>query len=107
MIKAMHQVLMCTCPDQLSAKNVAKTIVTEGLAACVNIIPSISSMYLWQGELVTDDEHLLIIKSTAQKFDAINAAIEKVHPYEVPEVVALDIQQGNQDYLNWITNTVQ
>jgi periplasmic divalent cation tolerance protein len=103
----MHQVLMCTCPDQLSAKSIAKHLVTEKLVACVNIVPSISSVYLWKDELVTDNELLLMIKTTTERFNQVCDAIEQVHPYEVPEVIALDIRQGNKDYLDWIEQAVK
>ncbi|TKB44009.1 divalent-cation tolerance protein CutA [Thalassotalea mangrovi] len=102
----MHQVILCTCPDKSSALSIANALVDERLAACVNIQESITSIYQWQGERQQDQEVLLIIKSRRDRFTALEKRITAMHPYDVAEIIAMDIQQGNEEYLNWIDSTV-
>ncbi|MCE7951385.1 MAG: divalent-cation tolerance protein CutA [Xanthomonadales bacterium PRO7] len=92
----------CTCPDDACATRIAQTLVGERLAACVNRIPGITSTYRWQGEIHSDGEVLLLIKSTRERFDALCARILALHPYELPEVIAVDIASGHAPYLDWI-----
>lgn len=103
----MYQLVLTTCPDEKTAKNIAQHLVTEKLAACVNIVPNITSVYSWQGEIHCDDEVQLLIKTTAVLFTELNKQINQLHPYDVVEVIALDIQQGDKHYLNWITDTLK
>ncbi|TRX53145.1 divalent-cation tolerance protein CutA [Thalassomonas sp. M1454] len=103
----MHQVVITNCPNDEVAQNIAKKLVTKRLAACVNIMPNITSVYEWQGELQQDSEVMLIIKTKSSLFTELKQHIEQLHPYDVAEIIALDIQQGNELYLNWITNTVK
>ncbi|MCQ8180632.1 divalent-cation tolerance protein CutA [Methylomonas sp. SURF-1] len=98
----MYQLIVCTCPDANCAENLATALITEKLAACVNILPGIRSVYEWQGQIETAQEHLLLIKSRQDRYPAIESAVKKLHPYEVPEIIALDIERGSQDYLQWI-----
>lgn len=98
----MYQLILCTCPDQESAQTIAKTLVTKKRAACVNIIPNMTSVYEWEGELVQDSEVQLLIKSQTHLFTQICEDIVYIHPYETPEIIAIDIAQGNPDYMNWI-----
>jgi periplasmic divalent cation tolerance protein len=99
---AMYQLILCTCPDQKSAEIIAKHLVSQQLAACVNIMPGLTSVYQWQGEIETAQEHLLIIKSHQQQFVAIETAIKAIHPYQLPEIIAVAIEQGSAEYLKWI-----
>jgi periplasmic divalent cation tolerance protein len=99
---AMYQLILCTCPDQNSAETIAKQLVSQQLAACVNIMPGLTSVYQWQGEIETAQEHLLMIKSQQQQFAAIETAIKAIHPYQLPEIIAVAIEQGSADYLKWI-----
>ncbi len=96
------QLVLTTCPDEHIAKNIAQHLVTEKLAACVNILPNITSIYHWQGEIQCDNEVQLLIKTDSEKFALLNAQINELHPYDVVEVIALNIQQGDNHYLNWI-----
>lgn len=89
------------------AEQIAEQLVTEQLAACVNLMPGITSVYQWQGKIEKEDEVLLFIKTSAEIFDELSARIEALHPYEVPEVIALDIQQGNSAYLDWIAGSLK
>ncbi len=82
------------------AKKIAKTLLQHRLAACINIIPAITSMYIWEGEIVEDSEVMLIIK--AIDFHKVQRAIQEIHSYEVPEIIAFDIDDGSNQYLGWI-----
>jgi periplasmic divalent cation tolerance protein len=97
------QLVLTTCPDAQIAKTIAQCLVKEKLAACVNILPSITSIYHWQNELQCDNEVQLLIKTDSKKFTQLNARINELHPYDVVEVIALNIQQGDKHYLNWIS----
>ncbi|WP_049623108.1 divalent-cation tolerance protein CutA [Frateuria defendens] len=92
----------CTCPDAASAAAIAETLVAEGLAACVNRLPGIASTYRWQGRVVTDSEELLLIKTTAARFEALKARLLALHPYELPELVAVPVERGHAAYLDWV-----
>ena len=95
-------IVLCTCPDEAAAERIAAAIVEEHLAACVNRIPGIASTYRWQGKVCRDNEQLLLIKSTRERFEALRERILDLHPYELPEVIAVDIALGSAAYLEWI-----
>jgi periplasmic divalent cation tolerance protein len=95
-------VVLCTCPDEASAERIASVLVEERLAACVNRVPGISSTYRWQGKVDRARECLLLIKTTSERFDALRERIVALHPYELPEVIAVDIALGHAPYLAWI-----
>ena len=103
----MYQIVLCTCPSMDIAKQLATHLVTEKLAACVNIMPQVTSIYQWQGEIQQDSEFQLIIKTTVNNFNALSDAISQLHPYDVPEIIAVDIVNGNQPYLNWISESLK
>jgi periplasmic divalent cation tolerance protein len=92
----------CTCPDAASAQHLAQAVVGERLAACVNRIPGIQSTYRWKGEVTTDTEELLLIKTTASRFEALKERILALHPYELPELIAVPVERGHADYLAWV-----
>lgn len=94
-----------TAPSQEVASKIANQLVSKKLAACINIFP-IQSVYEWKGSVETEPELKLLIKSTAKQFDAISAEIKEHHPYEVPEILRLDIVDGDRAYLDWLTSTV-
>jgi len=102
----MHQIIICTCPEEESATKLSRVLVEEQLAACVNILPKIKSVYRWQGKVEQDNEYLLLIKTLESKFQLVKTRIQVLHPYDVPEVIALNIQQGNKEYLDWISNSI-
>jgi len=101
-----YLVIYCTCPDAEVAEQVASALVDEKLAACVNLVPSVVSIYCWQGERQRDSEVLLIIKSRQTAYAALEARIRALHPYDVPEVIALPIVQGATEYLAWIDSQI-
>jgi periplasmic divalent cation tolerance protein len=87
------------------AVKIARTIVEEKLAACVNIVPAIRSVYFWKGEVCDDQESLLMIKTKAELFDRLRARIVELHSYEVPEIIAVRLSDGHQPYLSWVEET--
>ncbi len=91
-----------TCPDAATAADIARVLVAERLAACVNRVPGITSTYRWQGEVHDDAEVLLLIKTTRGRFDALRARLVELHPYDVPELIALEIADGLPAYLAWL-----
>lgn len=97
----------CTCPDADSAKAIASRLVDERLAACVNVIPGLTSYYRWQGKVEADPEQLLLIKTTAQCFKALRETILEAHPAELPEVIAVPISKGHPAYLDWVAYSVR
>lgn len=99
--------ILTNCPDEESAKAIALALVEARLAACVNILPRVQSVYRWQGAVESATEIPLFIKSTVTNYPALEAAIKALHPYAVPEIIALPIMQGLPAYLNWVaTETV-
>jgi len=98
----MHQIIFCTCPDQQTAKQIAESLIRDKSAACVNIIPGITSVYQWQGKIESAQEHLLLIKSRVEKYSTIESKIKQIHPYELPEIIAVPIERGLPEYLQWI-----
>ena len=84
------------------AERIAEALVERQLAACVNVLPAVRSFYRWKGVLQRDEEHLLVIKTRAERFEALREALVALHPYELPEVVALPIVAGHAPYLEWI-----
>ncbi|GGY34797.1 divalent-cation tolerance protein CutA [Rhodanobacter panaciterrae] len=96
----------CSCPDSTCAQTIAETLVNERLAACVNRLAGIRSTYRWQGAVTTDDEELLLIKTTAGCFDALKTRLLALHPYELPELIAVPVAFGHTAYLDWVRQTV-
>lgn len=94
--------ILCTCPDTESASRIARKLVEERLAACVNRVPGLTSVYRWQGEIHEDSEVLLLIKTRRELFESLRARLVAMHPYDVPEVIALDISAGHAPYLEWL-----
>ncbi|HEY7374141.1 MAG TPA: divalent-cation tolerance protein CutA [Polyangia bacterium] len=94
--------LHVTMPDQARATVLARALVGEGLAACVNIVPGVRSIYRWEGKLQEDDEVLCLIKTRRAVFDRARARILALHPYEVPEILAFAVEDGSPAYLEWL-----
>ncbi|KAM9482895.1 protein CutA homolog isoform 2-T2 [Clarias gariepinus] len=101
-----HSAAFVTCPNDTVAKDLARGIVEKKLAACVNIVPKITSVYEWQGKIEEDSEVLLMIKTRTTKISALAEYVRSNHPYEVAEVISLPIDQGNPPYLKWIGDIV-
>lgn len=91
-----------TCPDPETGEAIAGRLVEERLAACINVVPGLRSVYRWQGKIEIDDEALLLIKTTAARFEALRERVRELHPDEVPEIVAAPVVQGLDSYLRWV-----
>jgi periplasmic divalent cation tolerance protein len=100
-------VAMTTLPADFDARSLAEALVTEGLAACVAVIPSIESVYAWEGVLQHDREQQVLIKTTRERVDALWTALRERHPYEVPEFVVLPVVDGNPTYLDWVARSAR
>ncbi|MBS0432627.1 MAG: divalent-cation tolerance protein CutA [Proteobacteria bacterium] len=98
--------LLSTCPDGATAARIARTLVEERLAACVNRVGGAVSVYRWRGELHEDSETLLLIKTTRRNLDALQTRLVALHPHEIPEVIALDVAGGLPAYLEWLAGQV-
>ncbi len=102
----MTRVVLCTIP-QNRAETMASALVNKGLAACVNIVPAVKSIYRWEGKLCEDSEALLVIKTTEEAFPGLMGFIKANHPYTVPEIIALPVSDGNPDYISWVEGSVR
>ena len=107
MPEPVHIVIFITASDSEEAHKIAKVLLNQRQAACVNIVPNISSFFWWQGKLDSAQETLLIIKTKASQLDETVSLVKEIHSYDVPEIIALPIVGGNQDYLEWISNEVK
>ena len=96
------RLVFCTCPDEQTAQALAQTLVEQRLAACVNLLPAMRSVYRWQEQIEQAEEIQLVIKTCADRLDALSAAIRQHHPYELPEIVAISPSAGLPAYLDWI-----
>lgn len=99
-------IVFVTCPPE-HAPALAKSLVASRLAACVNILPAIGSVYRWQGELQQDEESLLLIKTSHSRYTALEQAVREQHPYELPEVLAVGVEAGLPGYLDWIRDSTE
>ena len=101
------RIVLSTAGSEEEARKIAHYLVENQLAACVNIVPQIQSVYRWQGKVESAREWLLLIKTTADKFDDVRDAIREVHSYDLPECIAIAIEDGSTDYLEWIGESVK
>jgi len=98
--------ILSTVSSLEDAERIAKHLVEKKLAACVNIVPGVTSFYFWKGELQKDSELILFIKTTKEAEEQAINEIRKVHPYEVPEILSLSIENGLEEYINWMKGSV-
>jgi len=102
----MYVVVLVTVSSQKEADTIASALINKKVAACVNIIPAVNSIFWWQGKVDSAGEHLLLIKSKKSKFNAIIKLVKSLHSYTVPEIIALPIIAGEKQYLKWIADSV-
>ena len=100
------RLVLTTCGNADDAERIARALLERRLAACVNIVPGARSLYRWQGSVHDDAEWLLLIKTTADGIGPLKAAFDDIHPYDVPELVVLAIEDGSAAYLGWIAENV-
>ncbi|MBU6454820.1 MAG: divalent cation tolerance protein CutA [Cyanobacteria bacterium REEB67] len=98
-------VVMVSCPGD-RAEAIASALVDESLCACVNIVGNMRSVYRWEGKVLAEEESLLVMKTMGKMYDKLEARIKEIHPYELPEIIALKIENGSQSYLNWINDSI-
>jgi len=103
----MSNVRICltTCSGESTAQRLARLLVDRRLAACVNILPRVRSIYRWQGEVHDDPESLLLIKTAADSIAALRSALVELHDYDLPEFIVLDVADGSSEYLDWIATS--
>ncbi len=94
--------ILVTTPDNTTAERIAYQLLEKKLAACINIVPNLTSIYKWMGKIETSQETLMIIKTKTELFEEIKKEIRRIHPYQVPEIISIPIQDGNKEYLKWI-----
>lgn len=99
-------VVMTTCPDGTVAENLAGILVERKLAACIQISPGVKSIYMWEGSVQSESEHLLFIKTISTKYSELEKTIKEHHPYEVPEILAIEASHISDDYLDWMTDVL-
>lgn len=99
-------VCLITAPEGAEAESLARHLVEERLAACVNLLPGVKSTYWWQGKIEESKESLLLVKTDKVKLKALIKAVKAKHSYSVPEIIALRIKEGNRDYLSWISESL-
>ena len=97
-----YQLVITTCPSMEEAEDLAGKVVAARLAACVNIVPGIVSIYEWQGKMEREQEFMLLIKSRSEGFPELEKLVQASHSYELPELIAVPIDEGSKAYLNWI-----
>jgi len=98
--------VLVTCPTTVVARRLGRALVARKLAACVNVLPNLVSVFTWKGKIEQCREVLLLIKTTANAFPALRRAVVALHPYEVPEIIALPIVAGDPRYLQWVRTSV-
>ncbi|MBI2495367.1 MAG: divalent-cation tolerance protein CutA [Candidatus Omnitrophica bacterium] len=105
-MRAKLLVVLVTCPTRAIARRLASRLIEERLAACVNALPGVESIFRWQGKVERCREILLVIKTTARRFPQLRAAVRNLHPYDVPEIIALPVVAGHTPYLRWVRSIV-
>ena len=99
-------VIFVTVPNEAEGASIARAIISEKLAACVNMVPAVRSFYWWENQVQDDAELLLIIKSRRVALNALNTKIQELHSYDLPEFITVPIEEGSKDYLNWLQDSV-
>jgi len=99
--------IQCTVPSKKVAKKIARALVEERLCACVNVLPKLTSFYIYEGEFCEDEERLLLIKTDERHYRDVEKRIIQLHPYEVPEIIALPVIKGSKEYLKWVKKALR
>jgi periplasmic divalent cation tolerance protein len=102
-----HRLVLCTCPDQETALDLGTRLVEQRLAACVNLVPGLISIYRWEAAVQRDPEVLLLVKTRGDRLDDLIESLHRLHPYDVPEIIAVPIVAGLPEYLSWVSQCTQ
>jgi periplasmic divalent cation tolerance protein len=105
-MSSTYLMVFCTCPTFAIAEELAKKVIEDKLAACANIIPGVTSIYTWEGKTEISSEVQLLFKTTTQTFNKLEVLLNKMHPYDCPEIIGVPIEHGNTGYLQWLKNSV-
>ena len=97
-----YQVVLSTCGGMEEAERIARDLVEKGIAACVNIVPGVRSIYRWQSKIEESNEVLIMVKIPADRYGGVESRIRHLHSYELPEVIALPVSRGSRKYLHWL-----
>ena len=101
-----HYLVLSTVASAEDGERLARTLVEQGVAACVNVVPGLTSFYRWEGKVQRDEERLLVIKTRADRFEDLRRVLVDLHPYEVPELIALPVATGHAPYLAWLDESL-
>jgi periplasmic divalent cation tolerance protein len=101
-----HYLVLSTVASAEDGERLARTLVEQGVAACVNVVPGLTSFYRWEGKVQRDEERLLVIKTRADRFEELRRVLVDLHPYELPEVIALPVATGHAPYLAWLDESL-
>ncbi|CAD5234585.1 unnamed protein product [Bursaphelenchus xylophilus] len=104
---SLFSVVYVTVPSKEVGKSIARELVNSKVAACVNIVPQVTSIYEWDGNVQEDEEAMLIIKTKTESLNQLKESVLRQHPYAIPEIIAMPIEQGHEPYLEWINKQVQ
>ncbi len=107
MPKDQYLLVLCTFPNAEEARQIGTQLVELQVAACVNLLPQVESIYRWEGEIKDESEVLALIKTTVNNYAEIEARIRELHPYDTPEVIAVPVERGATSYLNWISEVTR
>jgi len=94
--------VLSTFPDVATARRIGRQLVEERCAACANLLPTVESIYWWDGKVESGNETLVFFKTSAERYEALETTLRQLHPYDVPEIIALPIERGSSDYLRWV-----
>ncbi|MEO8043702.1 MAG: divalent-cation tolerance protein CutA [Spartobacteria bacterium] len=95
--------VLSTFPDAATARRIGRQLVEEKCAACANLLPSVESIYWWEGKVENGNETLVLFKTTPDRYEALETTLRQLHPYEVPEIIAFRVEQGLPEYLRWVS----
>lgn len=99
-------IVLCTFPDAEKARQIGAALIERQVAACINLLPGVTSIYRWEDKIEEESEVLGVIKTTEESYPALEAAILELHPYDTPEVIALPVEQSAEKYLKWVSGQV-
>ena len=100
-------IVLCTVPDRETAEEIANILIADNLAACVNIVPGVTSVYRWENRIEQAEELILVIKTGNRAYKPLQDKINDLHPYELPEIIAVSVQDGLPAYLDWLTQSLE